>query len=179
MKKSLLFIFTGIFLFVACSQKEKESEEKTDEPNQEVMYEEIIELEQKLFEKTEPDAVLAQQMIDKYVNYANKFHEDTNAPEFLFKAAEIAMNFGQPANSVNYLSRIEARYKEYDKYGACLFLKAYIYDYYLKDKEQAEKYYQKFIDEFPEHNLVEDANAALMFLDLDDAELIRKFEQMN
>lgn len=181
MKKYFLFSIVFVLGFTSCNfeSKEKEGEQKKEVNESLQLYKEIAEMEQELFSHLEPDRELALEMIGKYIHYVDKFPEDTASAEFLFRAAEIAMNFGQPNNAVNYLTRIENNYEDYIKYGTSLFLKAHIYNYYLQNNTKAEEYYKKFIEMFPNHALVEDANSALMFLDMDDAQLIEFFEQMN
>lgn len=181
MIKKIIFslICVGLILMFSCKESEKEELESHDPEDAALMYQTISELEHELFRSDEPDTLLAEKMIDKYVKYANKFPKDTASPEFLFKAAEIAINFGRPSDAVNYLSRIEARYKDFNKYGTCLFLKGFVYNYHLNNKAEAEKYYSRFIEEYPDHALVEDAKSALMFLDFDDKQLIEVFRNMN
>ncbi len=181
MLKKCIFslFFVSLLLMFSCKESDEEKDEAHDPEEAVLMYQTISELEHQLFLSDEPDTLLAEKMIDKYVKYANKFPNDTASPEFLFKAAEISMNFGLPSDAINYLSRIEARYKDFDKYGTCLFLKAFIYNYYLNNISEAERYYSKFIEEYPNHALVENAKSSLMFLDFDDNQLIEVFRGMN
>lgn len=177
----LLFVFP-IFMMACSTPQEKEHDKETEkEPKVDTLakYKEVIEMEDKLFETLEPDTAIAEQMIKLYVDYATAFPKDTASPEFLFKAAEIARGFGKPTDAINYLSQIEARYPDFNKSGTVLFLKANIFHFYLDNINEAEKYYTKFIENYPEHALISDAKSALMFLDFDDDELIQVFKNLN
>lgn len=171
-----IFMLSVIILWGCGNGQNGQSAERSES---EILSEEILTMEQALYENAEPDAELANEMIGKYVHFANKFPNELNSAEYLFRAAEIAMNFNQPSNAVNYLTMIEENYLSYEKYATSIFLKAHLYDHYLKNNSKAEEYYQKFITEFPRHVLIDDAKAALMFLEMTDEQLVAFFEKMN
>lgn len=179
MRKILILIMSVSLLAVACGDTEKKAEKKAEKSEEQILSEEIEEMEQQLFAEMEPNQEMAIEMIGKYVHFANKFPEHENAAEYYFKAAEIAMNFGQPNNAIKYLTNIEENYNDFDKYGSSIFLLAHIYNYYLMNNEKAEEYYNKFIDNYPEHALIEDAKAALTFIDMTDEQLIEFFSSIN
>ncbi len=179
MKKILLLLITAGILAFSCGSADDKKEKKEEISEEAMLSEEIQEMEQLLFAELEPDRDLAIEMIGKYVHFANKFPDNQNAAEYYFKAAEIAMNFGQPNNAVKYLTNIEEKYTDFDKYGSSIFLLAHLYNYYLSNNEKAEEYYNKFIDNFPNHALIEDAKAALTFIELTDEQLIDLFSSIN
>ena len=148
---------------------------------QETLRDEITTKEAELYkDKTEAiDKDKAIEMVRKYAEYADKFAEDTLAPEYLFRAAEISENANQPNNAITYLTRIEEKYKDYRNYPLCIFKKAYIYENILKNQEKARQYYEKFITDYPEHELAEAANSSLMFLGMSDKDLIKVLEQIS
>lgn len=140
---------------------------------------EILEKEKKLMLIDEPDADLADEMIKLYKSYADKYPQDSITPEYLFRAAEIAMNFGRAYEAIEFLSKIEKDYKKFDKYPASIFLKAFIYENYIGDISKATDYYTIFLEKYPNHKLSKDAEAALSYIGLDDDELIKLFEEMD
>lgn len=162
-----------MIFFVACRGNKKQLSE------QEQLEKKIIETEKKLFENDEPDSQLANEIIGLYISYADKYPQSQNTPEYLFKAAEIAMNFDQPNNANRYLTRIEENYSNFDKYPEVIFLKAFVFENYLHKLDKAEFYYKKFLEEYPEHKLAETANSALMFLGMSDEQLVEFFSEMN
>ena len=148
---------------------------------QETLRDEITSKETELYkDKTEAiDKDKAIEMVRLYAEYADKYTTDTLAPEYLFRAAEISENAGQPNNAVTYLTRIEDNYKDYKNYPLCIFKKAYVYENYLKNQEKAREYYEKFIADYPGHELAEAANSSLMFLGISDEDLIKIIEKIS
>ena len=168
----LLMLAFAISLLAGCKH------EKTE---QEKLYDEITAKETKLYkDKTEAiDKDKAIEQVSLYAEYADKYTTDTLAPEYLFRAAEISENANQPNNAITYLTRIEENYKDYKNYPLCLFKKAYIYENYLKNQEKARQYYEKFIADYPDHELAEAANSSLTFLGMSDDDLIKVLEKLS
>ena len=168
----LLMLALVVFMLAGCKH------EKTE---QEKLYDEITAKETELYkDKTEAiDKDKAIEMVRLYAEYADKFAEDTLSPEYLFRAAEISENANQPNNATTYLTRIEENYKDYKNYPLCIFKKAYIYENYLKNQEKARQYYEKFIADYPDHELAEAANLSLMFLGMSDEDLIKVIEKLS
>jgi len=175
MKTKLLIM--GCVAFILCVV----SSCKHEKTEQEALHDEITAKETELYkDKTEAiDKDKAIEMVRMYAEYADKFADDTLAPEYLFRAAEISENANQPNNAITYLTRIEENYKDYRNYPLCIFKKAYTYENYLKNPEKARQYYEKFITDYPEHELAEAANSSLMFLGMSDTELIKVLEKLS
>ena len=165
----ILIIIVGTLF--SCGSKTKSDTKNEDLKSQ------IVEKEKETYSSDSLNLDLANELITMYLAYANEFPQDSLAPEYLFKAAEISMNINKAKNSIDYLTEIENNYKNYDKYVATLFLKAFILENYLKNFEDAEKYYSIVVEQYPEHSLAQDAEAAISFLGIDDEELIKMFQQ--
>ena len=172
MKTILPFIFVAL-LIVSCNSKKKEISE------QESIQKEIVEIEKELYSHEELDKEIAKDISSKYVYYADKFPTDSLSPEYLFKAAEIAMNLNEPGNAIKYLGRIENDYKNYPRYAGCIFLTAYVYENQLRNFTKAREYYERFLEDYPDHVMAKDAKAALNFLGLDDQQIVDLFNEMN
>lgn len=168
----LLVLASVLCMFTACKQ------EKTE---QEIMRDDITAKEAELFkDKTEAiDKDKAIEMVRMYADYADKYSTDSLAPEYLFRAAEISENAGQPNNAITYLTRIEENYKDYANYPVSIFKKAYIYENSLKNQDKARKYYEQFVADYPDHELAEAASSSLIFLGMSDQELIRVLEKLS
>lgn len=165
----ILIIIVGTLF--SCGSKTKSDTKNEDLKNQ------IVEKEKETYSSDSLNLDLANDLITMYLAYANEFPQDSLAPEYLFKAAEISMNINKAKNSIDYLTEIENNYKNYDKYVATLFLKAFILENYLKDFDNAEKYYSIVVEKYPDHPLAQDAEVAISFLGIDDEELIKMFQQ--
>ena len=173
MKNGLVLMLALVALCVVSCKHEKTEQEK--------LYDEITAKETELY-KDKPEAIdkdKAIEMVRMYVSYVDSYPEDTLAAEYLFRAAEISENANQPNNAVTYLTRIEENYKDYKNYPVCIFKKAYIYENHLKNLDKAREYYEKFVADYPDHELVEAANSSLMFLGMSDKELIRVLETLS
>ncbi|MDL2262742.1 hypothetical protein LJC11_04480 [Bacteroidales bacterium OttesenSCG-928-I21] len=169
----LLFFVVSIAFSCNNSEKSKASEQKS-------AFDELIEAEAKLYE--DPHNINTEEalaLVDKYLEFADEYFFSDQAPEYLFKAAELAMNFNEPKLSISCLTQIEENYKDFDKYATSIFLKAFIYENYFDNQGMARSYYKKFISEFPDHKLKPDAENNLMFLGVSNDELIELFEKMN
>ena len=175
MNRTLIFLFTVIGI-VAFSCKNNQPQELSE---QQKLVKEISDFEADLFTDIEPNRDKALEMIDKYLNYVENYPQDSLCPEYLFKASEIAMNFSQPHNSIRYLTQIETDYPNYQKYPTVIFMKGFVYDNFIGDYEKAKIFYTKYVEEYPEHTFVKDANAALMFLGISDEQLVDIFEDIN
>ncbi|MCF0207070.1 MAG: tetratricopeptide repeat protein [Bacteroidales bacterium] len=173
MKRIALFAFICIFTFIATGCKEKSE--------QTLIYEDITKKEAELYKnKTEAiDIEKGKEMVSLYASYAEKFPADTLAAEYLFRASEICENINQPNNAVRYLTQIEDNYKNYRNYPTCIFRKAYIYENQLKNIDKAREYYEKFTNDYPDHELAEAASSSLMLLGLSDEDLIKVIEQLS
>jgi len=171
--KSLIVFLLTVIVFISCKSPKKELTE------QEKMRNEILSIEKEIFKSEELDIDLAYKIIEKYVEFVNEFPKDTSAAEFLFKAAEISMNINESEDAIALLTRIENNYKDYNNYPASIFLKAFIFENYIGDVEMAQKYYTLFLNDYPDHIIAKDAEAALMYLGMSDEQLLELFSVMN
>ncbi len=179
MKTIYTLLFTIILSLSLASCVNNNTTIVKDADAQKTMMAELVKAEQDLYKTKEVDRSKAVSMIDMYVEYSDKYPEDTVCGDLLFKAAEIAMNFEQPNNAIRYLTKIETDYINYRNYGMVIFMKAYVFDNYVNNKEKAKEYYSLFIEKYPEYEYAEDAKSALMFLDMNDDQLIEFFQDMN
>ena len=168
-----IFLLLTVFLFFSCKSPKKELTE------QEKLINEIVGMEKELYKSEEVDIDLAYGIIEKYIEFVNKYPSDTLASDYLFKAAEISMNIGESEDAIVFLTRIENNYKKYSNYPACIFLKAFIFENYIGDVEMAQKYYTLFVKDYPNHVLAKDAESALLFLGMNDQQLLELFSVMN
>ncbi len=141
----------------------------------------IAEQEKVLFEDNSGVAnrELAEKMNKSYLEFADQFPNDSLAPEYLFRAAEIDANVLGAQLAIGYYDRIIENHKNFDKYPETIFMKAFIYDRNFKNVKMAERFYKIFIKQFPDHELTDDARLSIQHLGLSDEELIKMFQQKN
>jgi outer membrane protein assembly factor BamD (BamD/ComL family) len=170
---SILATILMITLINAC-QSEKEQ-----------LAKDIRSGETKLFNDSAKSLNLAtaNEVFTKYIQYADKYKDDTASAIYLFKAADLSNGLRRPKESIALYERLRQTYPDYRKTAAALFMEAFIFETSLSDKESAKaKYkakYKEFIDKYPNHQLTPSAQASLDQLNanLTDEQLIRKFEE--
>jgi TolA-binding protein len=124
------------------------------------------------------DPTSAQNLIDEYELFVQTYPQDTMAPAYLFKAAELAMVIRSSAKAIELYGNVYRDYPNHPKAGTSLFLMGFVNDDQVKNLAEAQKYYRLFIAEFPEHNLIDDATFSLQNLGKSDEDIIREFEAM-
>jgi TolA-binding protein len=121
---------------------------------------------------------LALSQVDLYKEYAEKYPEDTLAPVYLFRAADLAHGMRRNKEAMDMYRDFLVRYPNHPKAAASLFLIAFVYDNDFHQTDSAKIKYREFLQKHPEHNLAPSAKAALDQLEmgLTDEQLIKMFE---
>jgi TolA-binding protein len=115
-------------------------------------------------------------LISAYEDFATDYPDETQSPDFLFKAGDMAMNLNKPNKAISFFNRILSEYPDFDKIPQCVFLKAYIYENSLFDLDKAKLIYEDFIKRFPNDEFADDAAVSLKNLGKSPEELIKEFE---
>jgi len=138
----------------------------------------ITEIENSLFSESASmiDETQTRELVDAYVEYADKFPEDPEAVNYLFKAADISMNLLEPNKSIGLFDRIMDEYPDYEKIPHCLFLKGYVYENELRDLNEAKILYLEFLENYPDHEFADDVQISLDHLGKSPEELIMEFQ---
>ncbi len=116
------------------------------------------------------------EMINLYTQYAEKFPDDTNSFEYLFKAADISNGIGQYKQAINLYKQVSGN-QSYRKRAVALFLQGFIYENQLGDYFQARQIYEQFLEFYPDHALADDVRYTLQHLGKTPEQLIHEFEQ--
>lgn len=163
-----LILIAGFFLTTSCTNN---SEKKQ-------LHKAVTDLESVLMTDTTSllDRTKALELIQAYENFANALPEDSLSPEYLFKGAEILMNVQMGSRAIGNHQRIINNYPDFDKISYCLFLQAFIYENQLQQYEVAKQIYMKFIDQFPDHPLADDAQVSMDNMGKSLEELIESWE---
>jgi outer membrane protein assembly factor BamD (BamD/ComL family) len=117
------------------------------------------------------------ELIGIYIGFADEFPRDSLAPEYIFKAADIAMNTKRSREAVRYYDRILNDYPDYRKTPEALFLKGYVYENNLGRLDKAKEIYEAFIEKYPDNEFADDAEVSLKFLGKSPEELIKIFQE--
>lgn len=131
--------------------------------------------------KTTPkvDSLDVTELISAYQNFASKYADDSLAPDYLYKAAGLAVGFKRGTQAIDLYESIFNTYPTYKRIPECYFMEAFAYENVIGNFAKASEFYNKFIAKYPEHNLADDAQAALKYLGKTPEEMVREFEKMN
>ncbi|MBI9036736.1 MAG: tetratricopeptide repeat protein [Bacteroidales bacterium] len=167
LKKLAFLSVISVLLFACSSSPENEAKSK------------INELESNLF--SSEDMVLnrkqASELVNAYIDYADKFPDDTLSPEYIFKAADICMNILNPSKAIWFFDRIIREYPDYRKVPESMFLKAYVYDNNMQSYDLARKLYTEFIEKYPDNEFADDARVSIQNLGKTPEEIIKEIEE--
>ena len=115
--------------------------------------------------------------IDAYTSFAKQYQNDSMAPEYLFKAADLYRLKDEPKKALTIYQKIRNKHKDFRKAAHCLFLQGFVYENEIGELNKAKKKYKKFIDNYPDHELADDARFSLENLGKSPEEIIDDFEK--
>lgn len=110
---------------------------------------------------------------------AERFPQDSLAPLYLFRAAELRHASGKWAEAIDLWGTVDTKFKNYQRSPEALFMQGFVSENDLQDRKQAIRYYEVFLAKYPQHPMVDDARALIENLKkgITDQELIEQFEQ--
>jgi outer membrane protein assembly factor BamD (BamD/ComL family) len=166
------FIVAITLIIFSCTGPNKKSADD--------LKESIALMEEKLynnqdFQIRKNDAI---ELISLYEDYASEFKNDTLAAVYLFRASDLSMNLQRPNETIALFNELLANYPDYEKTPSVLFLKAFVYEDQLGDLDNAKKYYEEFLEKYPDSDFADDAEMSLKNLGKTPEELIKEFENM-
>ena len=173
--KSIITVFIFIQLaWLACSDTQKgRGEEQMKLSNQ------ISQLSKEVYQNNQPiDLVKSEALLKCLTEYANKYRQDSLSAVYLLDAAQLSSSIGKYQQAVqflmNYVEHPNASKKDYATY-----LVGYQYDAFLKQPQQAEKYYRATIERYPDSPWAKTANQSLQWTGMSDQEIIQKLENQS
>jgi len=123
------------------------------------------------------DPALANAAIKAYNDYANFFPKDTLAPEYLFRASDLAQGTRNYKQSTIFLERIIEMYPDYRRHPEASFIAAFTYDSYLEregGEARAKELYEYVIKKYPNTRYAEDSKALLQYIGVPDSVMLDK-----
>ena len=119
----------------------------------------------------------APQVVELFCKFAKQHPDDPTAPEWLFKAMEIAVGQKDAKKSEEICNMLMKDYPTFDKTPFGMFMMAsLIYDDQMKDLDKARAMYERIISDYPESEITPSVEASLNFLGMTPEEIIRQFE---
>ncbi len=158
--KKILTLIAGIALLAACSAPDREKELNN-----------IAEHEQMLSAidvSSDDDAAI--ELLALYRKFAADFPEDSLAPAYMTKAADLCINLGKSEEAVALLDSVINLYPGYDDIAGCYFLKGYAYEN-AEQYEEAKEAYTYFVENYPDHYLATDTKVMLNYIGMNPEEM--------
>ena len=148
-------------------------------PSKGKLVQTIATLEKSLYsgKTTGFDKVKADSLLANYKSFIKHFPDDTMSAKYLFNAANLSMNMGDGAKSVELFDQFISKYPDNPRSAVSMFFKAFIYENQLKDLEKAKEIYLQFIEKYPESDFAKDARMAIKNLGKTPDEIVREFEE--
>jgi outer membrane protein assembly factor BamD (BamD/ComL family) len=114
-----------------------------------------------------------------YLEFVEKYPQDTMAPEYLFRAARMAKPLHKSTEAITLCDRIIKEYPNWRVMPAIWMMKGITYQDELLNKDSARVAYEQIVARYPGTRYAEDAKAMIENLQYSDEELIERFKQMN
>ena len=160
--KHITALAITLLLLAACSQR----------PNRDQSVADITAAEQQLAQvSVAADEQSALEMTALYRRFAADFPEDSLAPVYLTRAAEITLNIGNNEQAIALLDSIIDLYPGYEDVAACLFLKGQAYES-NEQYDLARQTYTQFVTDYPDHYLAADTRKMLPYVGLSPEEML-------
>lgn len=158
MKKTLLLL-AGVLILAACGPNRDKQVATIEEHESEMSMLDVSVDEDK-----------AHEMIGLYRQFVNDFPDDSLAPVYLMRVADISITLGETEQAINVLDSIVNIYPGFEEAPFCLFQKGYAYEA-SEQYDQARQCYQQFVDEYPDHYMAADTRKMLPYIGLSPEEM--------
>ena len=159
MKKTLALL-SAVLLLAACSPN-REKQLKAIEAHEETLSSVDI-----IADDSDIDALLT-----LYRSFAADFPDDSLAPVYLQRAADLSISIGRQDQAVSLLDSVINLYPGFEDIGGCWFLKGYACET-AGQYDQAREAYTFFVENYPEHDLANDTRKTLPYLGMSPEEML-------
>lgn len=128
---------------------------------------EIEKLENELKEsgrKNVTDKAKANELMDDYRYYVNKFPDDSLTPVYLMMEGKFYEFNSQPDSAINCYSQVYNRFPAYPHAYKALFNEAYIFNNEKHDLPMAKALFEEYLKKYPNTHLAKDVRNELRYL---------------
>jgi len=167
MKKTLRMVVAAMLALAmfACGGKEQKLTQDDLKAAQATLFNE---------DRSVNEAV-APEVAEKFCKFVEQNPEDSTAAQWLYHAMEINVFLKDADKCAEICDKLTANYPETDWAPMSLFLLgSYVYNDQLNDTAQAHAMFQRLIDEYPESELVDDAQKSIEYLGLTPEEIMER-----
>jgi len=99
-----------------------------------------------------------------------------NSPDYLYRAGEIARSIRTLPKAMSIYDWLLEEYPDYEKTPTVYFLKGFMLENNVEDKEGAREIYSDFLAKYPDHDMADDVKFLLANLDKSDEEILEILE---
>lgn len=177
MRTPFYLLFLCVSLLVGCSSGGSES----NEPTMGELQTTILQNEQALSKVGSTDSLMtkAKQSVEFTELLLEKYPEAENLEKSLYYGAKAARMSHQYAKAVKFYNIIIQRYKASPILDEVYFLKAFILDEDMKQKDAAKDAYSALISRFPDSRYAEDAKMLMTQLFMSEEDMLKMLKEKN
>ena len=159
--KKIMILIAGVMLMTACGT-----------PNRDKELKKIAEQEQAISAlDVSSDNEAAVELLSLYRKFAADFPEDSLAPAYMTKAADLCINLGKSDEAVELLDSVICLYPGYEDLAGCYFLKGYAYES-AEQYDEAKEAYSYFVENYPDHYLAADTKVMLNYIGMSPEDML-------
>lgn len=165
-------VIIGLMVLQGCERPENSSPDARAEEAPETHIQEIRQLENDLGRllSQNPDhpeyKPKTRYLIEEYRRFAERFPQHEEAPEMLFRAANMQADvFERYGIAIGLFKQVADQWPESEQAPRAQFLAGYSYHHQLDETKEARKAYQTFLTRYPEHELRQAVEDELKFMD--------------
>ena len=167
MKKSLKLMILAVLALAmfACGNKE-----------QKLTLDDLRAAQATLFNQDRSvNEAVAPEVAEKYCKFVEQNPNDSTAAQWLYHAMEINVLLKDAEKSAAICDQLTTNYPESSWAPMSLFLMgSYVYNDQLNDTAKAHVMFQRLIDEYPDSELVDDAQKSIEYLGLTPEEIMAR-----
>ena len=171
MKKIAVFTL-GALLAVACGNKK-------ELPDYDALVDSIEDVEQSLkYVAVGADTSKANHIIALYDLFVSNFPDDSLAPVYMLRTADVQINIGDFENGIATLDSVMTIYPGFEDMAMCQFLKGRAYEM-NQQYDLAREAYTEFVNNYPDHVLAADTRKLLPLIGLTPEEQFEAIQAQN
>lgn len=170
--KKIFFFTLGALLATACGQK-------NEVPDYDQLIDSITNEEQSLtYVAVGADTAKANHIIALYNLFVSNFPDDSLAPVYMFRTAEVQINTGNFEKGIASLDSVMALYPGFEDIAMCQFLKGQAYEA-NQQYDLAREAYTEFVNNYPDHILAADTRKMIPLIGMTPEEQLEAILAQN
>ncbi len=146
-----------------------------------VLYNEARKIDSILLHQNDINNNSAKTAIYTFINFSNFCKDDSLAPIYLIKTAQVSIAIKNIPQAKIVLDRCIEDYPNFKDKSCALFLLAQLFDEptYLNNEAEAKRLYEKIITEFPKSDWALSAKGAITFIGKSDKQILEEIKNKN